>query len=54
MLGVDSPVVLIPPLVFVLGAEGVVVGAGVLLTQTEGCPEQVYPGWIWHPTHPAE
>ena len=36
------------------GAEGVgTEGVGAVDVQTEGCPEQVYPGWIWQPTHPG-
>ena len=53
----------------VLGVEGVVgtvgvtivgvvgtVGTmtGVLDLQTEGCPEQVHPVWIWQFWHPAD
>lgn len=38
------------------GTEGVegVTGAGVLDLQTEGCPLQEKPTWIWQLTHPGE
>lgn len=32
----------------------VVVGVGVVDLQTDGCPEQVYPLWIWQLMQPAE
>ena len=38
------------------GATGGTTGAatGVGAWQTEGCPEQVYPVWIWQLRHPEE
>ncbi len=37
------------------GVEGVTgVGAGELLTQTEGCPEQLQLGWVLQLMHPDE
>lgn len=33
---------------------GVGVGAGAVDLQTDGCPEQVYPLWIWQLRQPAE
>lgn len=33
---------------------GTGVGAGVLDLQTDGCPEQVNPLWIWQLMQPAE
>ena len=33
---------------------GVGAGAGAVDLQTDGCPEQVYPLWIWQLRHPAE
>jgi hypothetical protein len=40
--------------VFVLMAAGATGVTGAVDLQTDGCPEQLYPGWILHDTHPGD